>query len=63
MRIFVYLTPLISLSLIWIYIPIMRGTYYIREDFYPTKTAFLRGPLFNSPLFDSPYSGVGMREF
>jgi len=29
--------------MIWIYIPIMRGSSYVREA---------------SPLFDSPYSGV-----
>jgi hypothetical protein len=40
---FINLTPLIPLSMIWIYIPIMRGNWFVREA---------------SPLFDSPYPRV-----
>jgi len=40
-EIFINLTPLIPLSMIWIYIPIMRGRYYIKRGFASLKLSYL----------------------
>jgi len=41
MRIITNLTPLIPLSIIWIYIPCMRGRYYIKRGFASLKLSYL----------------------